>query len=187
MRIAEVKYKATSWLGVVNISAETIQLVTNAQDKIDPAIAFIEASLANETVGASGEVVEFKDVQFLPPIQRPSKNVICGGKNYSEHAAELTGSGYDSSARDANDIIPDVPNMFSKAPCSMTGAFDEIIVPWGLTKELDYEAELGLVIGLGGPSIPERDAHDHVWGYTGERGGLAILNDPPNKFEWRNP
>ncbi len=41
MRIARVKYKATSWLGVVDISAETIQLVANAQDEIDPAIDLI--------------------------------------------------------------------------------------------------------------------------------------------------
>jgi 2-keto-4-pentenoate hydratase/2-oxohepta-3-ene-1,7-dioic acid hydratase in catechol pathway len=170
MRIAQVKYQNNIWVGLVNQLAATVQLVSQQQHNIDPTIAFIEAQNADSTAEITGEVVGFKDVVFLPPIQKPSKNIICVGKNYIEHAKEFTGSGYDSSAKDNNDVIPSDPIIFSKAPGSMVGAYEDVLVPWEVSSEIDYEAELGVVIGRGGRFIGEADAYDHVWGYT-------VIND----------
>ncbi|CAN0488138.1 unnamed protein product, partial [Phaeothamnion confervicola] len=92
------------------------------------------------------------------------------GKNYAAHAAEFTRSGYDSSARNAQDAIPDAPIVFTKAPCSMTGAKDDILVPWNITSQVDYEGELGLVIGKPGRAISRVSAYEHVWAY-------CVIND----------
>ena len=103
---------------------------------------------------------------FMPPITQPSKDVICVGKNYAKHAAEYAHSGYDSSSTDINDVIPEAPIMFTKAARTMIGASDDIIVPWNITQSVDYEAELGVIIGREGRFISEESAYDHVWGYT---------------------
>ena len=118
----------------------------------------------------SGEGVPLDGLTLLPPIRRPSKNVICVGKNYRDHAAEFAGSGYDSSAIGETDAVPGEPIIFSKAACSLIGAHDDIKVPWSLSSEIDYEAELGVVIGQGGRDIPAESAFEHVWGYT-------VIND----------
>jgi len=170
MRIARVKYKEHIWAGLVNESDATIQLISKQHDYIDPTIAFIEAEIEGRLPETKGEVVDLQDVTLLSPIQKPSKNIICVGKNYSEHAKEFTDSGYDSSANDKNDVIPSAPIMFSKAPSTLIGAEEDVLVPWALTSEIDYEAELGVVIGRGGRSISEENAYDHVWGYT-------VIND----------
>lgn len=56
--------------------------------------------------------------------------------------------------------------MFTKAARTMIGASDDIIVPWNITQSVDYEAELGVIIGREGRFISEESAYDHVWGYT---------------------
>jgi 2-keto-4-pentenoate hydratase/2-oxohepta-3-ene-1,7-dioic acid hydratase in catechol pathway len=62
--------------------------------------------------------------------------------------------------------MPEAPVIFSKATTSVTGPFDDIDPHHGVTKELDYEAELGVIIGRGGRGITREHAFEHVWGYT---------------------
>jgi 2-keto-4-pentenoate hydratase/2-oxohepta-3-ene-1,7-dioic acid hydratase in catechol pathway len=107
---------------------------------------------------------------LLAPIPRPHRNIFCVGKNYREHAREFTKSGFDSSARSAGEAIPDVPIIFTKVPETVIGGGEEILYPTGISAALDYEAELGVVIGKGGRHIPRSAAADCVWGYT-------IIND----------
>ena len=170
MRTARVMHKNKVWIGLVDTESSEVQLLFEQQDGRDAAIDFIEENMGSASSTSGQPVVHFDDVSFLPPIEKPSKNIICVGKNYTEHAKEFTGSGYDSSASDANDVIPTAPIMFSKAPCTMVGAYDDVQVPWELSREIDYEAELGVIIGRAGRSIPEDDAYNHVFGYT-------IIND----------
>jgi 2-keto-4-pentenoate hydratase/2-oxohepta-3-ene-1,7-dioic acid hydratase in catechol pathway len=95
---------------------------------------------------------------------------MCVGKNYHEHAREFTRSGFDSSASSVADAIPTAPIIFTKVPeCVIAGGVD-IRYPAGLSDSLDYEAELGVVIGRGGRSISSAEAYGHVCGYT-------IIND----------
>lgn len=108
------------------------------------------------------------DVTVLAPLT-PSRNIFCVGKNYHEHAAEFSKSGFDHSAKDG-EIAPEFPLIFTKTPQTVIGHQASIPLHANVTQQLDYEAELGVVIGKGGRAISKADALDHVWGYT-------IIND----------
>jgi 2-keto-4-pentenoate hydratase/2-oxohepta-3-ene-1,7-dioic acid hydratase in catechol pathway len=109
-------------------------------------------------------------VKIEAPIPRPARNVMCVGKNYHEHAKEFTKSGYDSSASSAADAIPTAPIVFTKVPECVIADGTDIRYPAGLSDSLDYEAELGVIIGRAGRGIPKAKAYSHVCGYT-------IIND----------
>ncbi|MFI1524432.1 fumarylacetoacetate hydrolase family protein [Kitasatospora cineracea] len=102
------------------------------------------------------------------PIPRPARNLFAVGKNYHDHIQEFARSGYD--APDRADDVPKVPIVFSKVPSAVTGPGDDIEAHPTVTGELDYEAELAVIIGRGGRGIAREDAMAHVWGYT-------IIND----------
>lgn len=111
------------------------------------------------------------EVHLLAPIPVPRRNIFCVGKNYREHAREFGASGYDQSAGAAtDDHLPTSPVVFTKAPSCVVGPTDAIDPHPTVTSELDYEAELAVIIGRGGADIPASEALDHVWGYT-------IVND----------
>jgi 2-keto-4-pentenoate hydratase/2-oxohepta-3-ene-1,7-dioic acid hydratase in catechol pathway len=110
----------------------------------------------------------FGEVEFEAPIPRPRRNVFCIGKNYHEHAREFASSGFDSSA--AAGVAPKFPIVFSKVPESVVGHRDIVRIDPAVSEAVDYEAELGVIIGKGGRGITASNALDHVWGYT-------IIND----------
>lgn len=91
--------------------------------------------------------------QILAPIFTPSK-IVAVGLNYIDHCKE------------ANLPVPSEPVLFSKFPSSVTGPFDDLSWPESASSEVDYEVELGVVIGRRGRDIPEVDALDYVCGYT---------------------
>lgn len=107
-------------------------------------------------------------VRLLAPIPGVRRNIFCVGKNYKEHAIEFGRSGYDTPSR--SEAMPEKPIFFSKATTSVTGPYDDINSHPGVTRELDYEGELAVIIGRGGRNIHPEDAFRHVWGYT-------IIND----------
>ena len=86
-----------------------------------------------------------------PPVPRPGK-IVCAGRNYAEHAKEL-----------GNDI-PTRPILFAKLATAVRGPFDDVVRPREVD-DLDYEAELCVVIGTGGRRIPKDRALAHVGGY----------------------
>jgi 2-keto-4-pentenoate hydratase/2-oxohepta-3-ene-1,7-dioic acid hydratase in catechol pathway len=104
------------------------------------------------------------DVHWHAPIPRPTKNVFCLGRNYVAHAEES------ARARGQDVKIPTVPVIFTKAPTSVTGPFDDVAVDRRVTQQVDWEVELGVVIGIGGRNIARNDALSHVFGYT-------VIND----------
>jgi 2-keto-4-pentenoate hydratase/2-oxohepta-3-ene-1,7-dioic acid hydratase in catechol pathway len=115
--------------------------------------------------GAPKAAVHAADsVHWHPPTGRPAKNVVCLGLNYISHAKES------AQARGREFKIPEAPVFFTKAPTSVSGPRDPI--PWdsSLTTQLDYEAELGIVIGVRGRNIARDRALEYVFGYT-------IIND----------
>jgi 2-keto-4-pentenoate hydratase/2-oxohepta-3-ene-1,7-dioic acid hydratase in catechol pathway len=98
-----------------------------------------------------------KRVRLLAPIPSPARNVFCLGRNYADHAAERGAA------------APDHPVYFTKPGTAVVGPGDDV-VHHAITKELDYEVELAVVIGTGGRDIPRAEALRHVFGYT-------IIND----------
>ena len=99
-------------------------------------------------------------VRWHAPIRHPAKNVVCLGLNYSSHAKES------ALARGREVKIPDHPVFFTKAPTTINGPYDAIEWDPAVTQQVDYEAELGVVIGVAGKNIPRAKALDHVFGYT---------------------
>ena len=108
------------------------------------------------------------EVELEAPIPRPRRNVFCIGKNYHEHAKEFASSGFDSSA--AAGVTPKFPIVFSKVPECVVAHRDVVRIDRSVSEAVDYEAELGVIIGKGGRGIEPSRALDHVWGYT-------IIND----------
>src|SRR6188508_1397486 len=103
-------------------------------------------------------------VRLHAPIPRPLKNVFCVGRNYAAHARE-SAAAFSTYAK-----LPDVPVFFSKVPTTVIGPHDEVLRHTGVTSQVDWEAELGVVIGRAGRNIAARDALSHLFGYT-------VIND----------
>jgi 2-keto-4-pentenoate hydratase/2-oxohepta-3-ene-1,7-dioic acid hydratase in catechol pathway len=103
------------------------------------------------------------------PIPRPRKNVFCVGWNYLDHFSEGAASMQDSRE------LPKWPVFFSKAPTAVTGPFDAIPFDANVSTQLDWEVELGVVLGKTGKNIAEADAMSYVFGYT-------VIND----VTWRD-
>ena len=100
------------------------------------------------------------DVRWHAPIPRPRKNVMCLGLNYASHIAE------GARARGQELRVPKVPVIFTKAPTAVNGPYDDIPAHADVTSQVDWEAELAVIIGTGGAGIPRAAARDHVFGYT---------------------
>ncbi len=105
-----------------------------------------------------------KDVRWHAPIPRPTKNVFCLGRNYAGHVKEAT------NARGQEFKLPAHPVFFTKAPTTVIGPYDDIVWDQRVTQQVDWEAELGVIIGIGGRNIRRGDAMSHVFGYT-------VIND----------
>ncbi|MCY4007652.1 MAG: fumarylacetoacetate hydrolase family protein [Rhodobacteraceae bacterium] len=99
----------------------------------------------------------FPDGKRIGPCVGGVGKIICVGLNYSDHAAE-TGA-----------KIPREPILFGKATSSITGPYDNVIIPKG-SEKTDWEVELGIVIGKPSSYVTEDDSLDHVAGY-------CVIND----------
>ncbi len=111
-----------------------------------------------------GAVHNLSKVQLAAPIPRPRKNIMCLGWNYAEHEKET------ASIRGRESKIPEAPVIFTKAPTTVNGPYGNIVIDPSVSEEIDWEAELAVIIGKGGKNIREEDALSHVFGYT-------VLND----------
>jgi 2-keto-4-pentenoate hydratase/2-oxohepta-3-ene-1,7-dioic acid hydratase in catechol pathway len=105
-------------------------------------------------------LLSLETLDWLSPITKPTKNIMCVGKNYRDHAIEM------GSKKD----IPEDVMIFTKAPTSAAGHNQTLLLHENFTTQLDYEGELAVVIGKKGKGIKEEKALDFVFGYT-------ILND----------
>lgn len=104
-------------------------------------------------------------VRLLAPLPVPRRNIFCIGKNYTEHAREFGTSGFDASARGAEEL-PEFPIVFSKPPSTVIATGEPIPAHLDPTSSVDYEGEIAVVIGRGGRAIARTEAMAHVFGYT---------------------
>ena len=113
--------------------------------------------------------IALADVKLHAPIPRPAKNVFCVGWNYLEH--------FEEGAQKLQDHreLPKHPVFFSKAVTAVNGPFDPVPFDANISTSLDWEVELGVIIGTGGKNIAEDAAMQHIFGYT-------VVND----VTWRD-
>ena len=97
--------------------------------------------------------IPIENIRFAPPVSRPSK-IIAIGLNYHDHAKESKGK------------APDQPLIFAKFPNSLVGQHDLICWDPGLTKKVDFEAELAVIIGQKVHNCPSEKAMEAILGYT---------------------
>ncbi len=168
MRLATVRIGGAAEVVLVDRETATARRLGGAHAGLDM-LALIEQWDAGCEPEPTGESMALADLELLPPLM-PPRNILCVGKNYREHASEFTRSGFDSSAKSVADSIPEHPIVFTKAPQCAVGSGAPIVYPRGVSEALDYEAELGVIIGKGGRGIARENVFDHVFGYT-------IIND----------
>ena len=120
----------------------------------------LEGELVSELQGnifgdwqRSGKTLPLTELKLLAPVMPTT--IFCIGKNYRAHAAEF------------GTAAPAQPIVFLKAPNSLNPPYAPIVLPKPeQSMQIDYEAELAIVIGKGGKNIPETEALKHVFGYT---------------------
>lgn len=120
-----------------------------------------------EWSNSAGKRVPLADIRLTSPVPKPLRDIFCVGKNYYAHADEFHSSGFDSSATEA---VPSAPVIFTKATTSVCGPDDDVRGSLDPTQTVDYEGELGVVIGRRAFQVSKAEAMDHVFGYV-------IVND----------
>lgn len=132
--------------------------ILEAIEKGDQFIMNMKELMEKEDLSSFYENVD--SIEWLSPIPKPQKNIMCVGKNYRDHAIEM-GSEAD---------IPKNVIVFTKAPTTVTSHLSEVESHSEITNQLDYEGELAVIIGKKGRSISRDEALEYVFGYT-------IIND----------
>ena len=117
----------------------------------------LDAAEGNWPAGCS---VPVTNVQLLAPIPRPRKNIFGIGLNYVEHVAES------SQSLDTSSDLPKQPVIFSKPPTTVVGPGDPIRHDARITRQLDWEVELAVVIGRRASGVSVEGALRHVFGYS---------------------
>lgn len=125
---------------------------------------FLSGEERDNQFEADGSIYKLPDIKLLAPCT-PSK-LVCLGLNYRSHAEEVK--------------IPEpkIPLIFLKPSTAVVGPDDNIILPPG-SRRVDYEAELGVVIGKNARFVPEEKAYDYVLGYT-------CVNDVTERYNQRD-
>jgi 2-keto-4-pentenoate hydratase/2-oxohepta-3-ene-1,7-dioic acid hydratase in catechol pathway len=115
---------------------------------------------AAKAVTEKGRARVARSAELASPISRFNRDVLCTGWNYWDHFEEGRGR------RDGQEVErPAAPTFFTKAPDAIIGPTDPISWDGRCSKKWDYEAELCLVIGKTGRSIPAARAQEHIFGY----------------------
>lgn len=163
-------------LGVILSDSQLLDVTALASSPEGKAIGILPLSMEELIAGSPMSVTAIKaaleapesdryrvllsEISYAPPLV-PKKNVFCVGRNYREHIIE----GNIANGRPANSF-PEAIEFFSKPPTSVVGHGANVLRHADLTVSLDYEVELAVVIGKRGYNISEKDALDHVFGYT---------------------
>lgn len=168
MRIATFTLNDRRQVGILSADGRSVTpLALEDTEARYGAQTLIDRLVAGHPLPLPGrDAVSIDAVRLESPLPIPRRNVWCVGRNYHEHAKELSTSVFKD-----NDANPESwPIVFTKVPESVVGPHDDVLLPVGVSEQIDYEAELAVVIGQGGKNIARSAAMEHVFGYT-------IVND----------
>jgi 2-keto-4-pentenoate hydratase/2-oxohepta-3-ene-1,7-dioic acid hydratase in catechol pathway len=170
MKLAAYQYRADQYVGIVSDDLQTVTpYQLSQQDAQRGALTIIEMMAEGIALPSMGQAVPLKEVCLRAPIPYPRRNIFCVGKNYLDHVKEIKDSKL-GEAQGAMANLPKHPVVFSKVPEAVIATRVGIDSHPAATQEMDYEAELAVVIARKGKAISQADAMKHVWGYT-------IVND----------
>jgi 2-keto-4-pentenoate hydratase/2-oxohepta-3-ene-1,7-dioic acid hydratase in catechol pathway len=161
VRIASIIHQGRPRVGRLTADDQQIELF-----EIDGSLGaqvLIDAAVAGLPLPAVGPRLPMAGLRRMAPLPRPRRNLFCAGRNYHAHARELV----DSVFKDNTQTVDAWPIVFTKVPETVIGPDDEVLLPEPeVSQQIDYEAELTVVIGRGGRNIPREQALSHVYGYT---------------------
>ena len=153
-----------TWLPVADVPGFPVD-IGDMQGVIDQAATVLPILTSFDNQAGQQQWRALDKSALVSPIPHPRRNIICLGWNYAEHAKES------SAAKDiVIDNLPEHPIVFTKATTTMNAPFADVLYDETVTCRLDWEVELGVVIGREGRHIPEAEALDYVFGYT-------VIND----------
>lgn len=150
----EVEGRILDLAGVDGLPGDLLQGIESGEGFLES----VEALLREKGEALSSFAKD--EVQWLSPMPKVKRNIMCVGKNYREHAIEMGGE----------QDIPKNIMIFTKATHTVIGHGETVLHHDNITDELDYEGELAVIIGKKGRGISPEEAMDHVFGYS-------ILND----------
>lgn len=159
MRLATFLYHQTPSLGIIRNDG----IVPVAGLSMLDVIAHGAIAL-NDLKALDRPAIPLVTGDLLAPIPSPRRNIMCLGLNYAEHAKES------AQARGREAKIPTHPVFFTKATHSVNGPYAVIPFDDSVSVQIDWEAELGVVIGKRGKNIKADEAMQYVFGYT-------VIND----------
>jgi 2-keto-4-pentenoate hydratase/2-oxohepta-3-ene-1,7-dioic acid hydratase in catechol pathway len=149
--------------GAVDETEQTVTVLPTSLGTVDDIVRGGAEALAAARVAAAGgdDVRPLSRLRLESPLHRFNRDVLCTGWNYLDHFEESRGrrEGQDPAS------LPQRPTFFTKGPDTVIGPTDDIAYDPALSTKWDYEAEIALVLGQDGHSIPEEKALDHVFGY----------------------
>lgn len=168
MRFATFMEGSERHVGSVSQDGRSISKLKLSPDAADLGVLSLieKASRGEPAPDVTGHSLPIDAVALLAPIPRPRRNIFCVGRNYHAHAKELSGTVFKANAPDPAAW----PIVFTKVPECVAGPRDNVFLPVGVSGQIDYEAELAVIIGKAGKNISRDDALSHVYGYT-------IVND----------
>lgn len=170
MKLATLIYHDEQLVSVVDEAKQSFRPISYQGESLSDMNQFIARFSTIGDLLEYGSECSLQEATLLAPIPKPRRNIMCVGKNYLAHAREFTRSGFDSSAGSAADSVPQHPIIFTKMPESVVATNTHIGYPENGSSQLDYEAELGVIVGKPGRNIKQKSALDHVFGYV-------IIND----------
>src|SRR5712691_6221438 len=158
MRLITFRVDGGSRLGVVRDHDEVVELSEPADMR--SLIAAGEEGLAAARAALSSSRAKahrLADVELRSPLPDPTGNVIAVGRNYQKHAEE-------TAVMEGREPSP--PTIFTKAITSLTEPYADIAIDPDVSDRIDWEVELGVVIGRKGANIKRAEARGFVFGYT---------------------
>ena len=165
MRIATIVHQGRNHIGRLAANGSDIELFD--VDGSRGALPLVQAAATGATLPGIKATLALADVQLIAPLPAPRRNLFCVGRNYHAHAKELRDTVFKDNAK----AVDDWPIVFTKVPETVVGPGVDVLLPGAaVSSQIDYEAELAMVIGKGGKNIAKADALGHVYGYT-------IVND----------
>jgi 2-keto-4-pentenoate hydratase/2-oxohepta-3-ene-1,7-dioic acid hydratase in catechol pathway len=168
MKLATFKHQGRRMVGQLSADGTSVQPLRLPQAAADKGVLAVvqDAADGKPMPPPEGVALSLDAVMLEAAIPLPRRNIFCVGRNYHEHAKELSGSVFKD-----NNANPAVwPIVFTKVPECVVPTGAPVQLPGDISRQIDYEAELAVVIGKGGRNISRDDAMGHVFGYT-------IVND----------